>query len=81
MNADLVVDGDADNGGVGESSGGFRLLRGWQELQSGDERRMSFLDTFQFLKGKKVPNHSSGNYRFQIVLVHFIRCFKAFSSI
>ena len=52
MNADLVVNGDADDWSVGEPSRGFRFLRRRQELQSGDERRVGFLDPFQFLNKK-----------------------------
>ena len=52
MNADLMIDGNADDGSVGEASDDVGLFRRRQELETGDERRMGFLDSLQFLKYK-----------------------------
>ena len=53
VNADLVVDRDADDGGVVAASDRIDVLAGGQELQAGDERGVSLLDALQFLLNTK----------------------------
>ena len=50
MNANLVVDADADDGGVVAAADGVDVVARRQELEAGDERRVSFLDPLQFLR-------------------------------
>ena len=52
MNANLVVDADADDGGVVAAADGVDVVARRQELEAGDERRVSFLDPLQFLRKK-----------------------------
>ena len=46
MDADLVVDRDADHGGVAEAPDRLRLLRRRQELQPSDEGGVGLFNPF-----------------------------------
>jgi len=50
MDADLVVHGDAHDGGIAEAPDDLGLHGGGQELEACDEGRMRLLDAFQSLK-------------------------------
>ena len=50
--ADLVVDGDADHGGVAEPAHDVALLAAGQELKTGHERRVSLGNALQALEMK-----------------------------
>ena len=47
--ADLVVDGDADNGGVAEPPDDVTLLAARKELEAGDEGRVGLGDALKAL--------------------------------
>ena len=50
MNADLMIHRNADDRSVAKSSNCVGFFRGRYKLETGDERRMSFLDSLQFLE-------------------------------
>ena len=53
MDADLVVDGDADDGRVVAASDGVDVLARGQKFEAGDECGVSLLDPLQFLEQTK----------------------------
>lgn len=50
MDADLMVDGNADDGGIAEAAHGVGLFGRWQELEACDKRRVRLLNPLQLLK-------------------------------
>ena len=50
VDADKMIDRNADDWCVAEAANGVGLFACWQELKACDERRVSLLDPLQFLE-------------------------------
>ena len=50
MDANLMVNTDANYGSVCKSSNSFGFFAGWQKFQTRDESGVTFFDFFNFLK-------------------------------
>ena len=70
VDADLVVDGDADDGRVVAASDGIDVLARGQKFEAGDECGVSLLDPLQFLEQtKKIRVVGGGRLRDQTTAV------------